>query len=74
MLVGMGHDEGAVTDQAREWAVATIRSACGQSIIDIDETEDRLGRVFAARTLVELYAAIAGLPHPPPPLVFGEGR
>ncbi len=72
MLVEMAHDETAVTKQAREWAVATVRAACGQSVIDIDETEARLEKVFAARTLVELYSAIAGLPHPPPPLVLGD--
>jgi hypothetical protein len=61
------------TPQAQEWAVATVRSACRSGRLNLAQAEDRLHAVFAATTMGELYAAIAGLPHPPAPLVLQPG-
>ena len=60
------------TGQAQSWAVATITSACRSGHIDLAEAEERLHAVYASLTMTELYAAIAGLPHPPAPLVIGS--
>ncbi len=54
--------------------MATVRSACRSGRLDLAEAEDRLNAVFAATTMGQLYAAIAGLPHPPAPLVLEPGR
>ena len=56
------------TDRAREWAVAAVSAACRSGRLSLEEAEDRLAAIFAARTYAELYQAIAGLPHPPAPL------
>lgn len=60
------------TRQAQSWAVATITSACRSGHIELAEAEERLQAVYASATMTELYAAIAGLPHPPAPLVIGS--
>jgi hypothetical protein len=52
--------------------VATITSACRSGHIELAEAEERLHAVYESLTMTELYAAIAGLPHPPAPLVIGS--
>lgn len=58
------------TRQAQSWAVATIRTACRTGRLSLDEAEERLQSVYDAACLTEVYGAIAGLPHPPAPLVL----
>jgi hypothetical protein len=48
--------------------VAAVSAACRSGRLSLEEAEDRLAAIFAARTYAELYQAIAGLPHPPAPL------
>ncbi len=56
------------TDRARDLAVATVSAACRSGRLTLDQAEERLDAVFAARTYAELYLAVAGLPHLPAPL------
>ena len=62
------------TPQAQSWAVATVTAACRAGHIDLAEAEERLKAVYASLTMTELYAAIAGLPHPPAPMVLTPER
>jgi hypothetical protein len=62
------------TSQAQAWAVATVTAACRGGHIDLAEAEERLHAVYSSLTMTELYAAIAGLPHPPAPLVLPPQR
>ena len=56
------------SDRARELAVTTVTAACRSGRLTLDQAEERLDAVFAARTYAELYRAVAGLPHLPAPL------
>ncbi len=58
------------TEQARRVAVATVLAACRSGRLDLAQAEDHLSRVYEARTAADLHRAIAGLPHPPAPLVM----
>ena len=60
----------APTAQAQSWAVATVLAACRAGHIELAEAEERLHAIYSSLTMTELYAAIAGLPHPPAPLVI----
>jgi hypothetical protein len=62
------------TDRARELAVATVTAACRSGRLTLDEAEERLDAIFAARTYAELYTAVAGLPHPPAPIDLSANR
>ncbi len=69
MPADSGSGEGPAADDAlREWAVATVKAALRADVIDLDDAEDRLDRIYKADKLSAVYAAIAGLPHPPAPL------
>lgn len=56
------------TDEIRDWAVATVKAALRADVIELDDAEDRLDRIYRADTMAAVYDAIAGLPHPPAPL------
>lgn len=58
----------APTDDLRTWAVATVTAALRADIIELDDAEDRLDRIYKADKMADVYDAIAGLPHPPAPL------
>jgi hypothetical protein len=47
------------SDSERETAADTIRAAAGEGRLTVDELEERLGSVYAARTRAELQALIA---------------
>lgn len=61
-----------VSKRTRSWAIATVLAACRSGHLELQLAEDRLDRIYAATTDAEVYGAIAGLPHPPAPLVLGE--
>ena len=58
------------TPRQRAWAKETLRAALRNDRLEIEEYEERLGRVLNARTYAELHGAIADLPHPPAPLAL----
>ena len=60
------------TAQQIAWAKATLRYALRTEHIDLDEYEDRLGRVLAAGTYDAVHHEIADLPHPPAPLSIDD--
>ena len=51
-----------VTDDERRKAAADVEAAVGDGLLTLDEAEDRLGRVWAARTAADLAAVRAELP------------
>ena len=59
--------------RTRAWAVEAVREACRRGRLDLDGMERRLEAIFRAETDAEVYTAIAGLPHPPAPLVLDDG-
>ncbi|MGI9033885.1 MAG: DUF1707 SHOCT-like domain-containing protein [Acidimicrobiales bacterium] len=58
------------SERSRQFALATVLAACRSGRLDLTQAEERLDAVYRARTFGELHAAIAGLPHPPAPLVL----
>lgn len=58
------------TEQARKVAVATVLAACRSGRLELAEAEVVLSLVYEACTAGDIHRAIAGLPHPPAPLVM----
>lgn len=54
--------EARVSDRDREYAVARLRRASGEGVLDLDEFSDRVALVYAARTHAELADLAADLP------------
>ena len=61
-----------MTPRTRAWAMEAVREACRRGRLELDEMEARLDAIYAARSYRDVYAAIAGLPHPPDPFVVDE--
>jgi hypothetical protein len=61
-----------ISDDDRDAVVARLREAVGAGRLDLDEFDKRAGKVYAARTLIELGAVTADLPGPPPEFTVGE--
>ncbi|MGH9064544.1 MAG: DUF1707 SHOCT-like domain-containing protein [Acidimicrobiales bacterium] len=59
-----GRDELRASDADRERAAEILRQHCTAGRLDLDEYGERVGRVYAARTLPELYSVSSDLPHP----------
>ncbi|GGU82361.1 hypothetical protein GCM10010260_13690 [Streptomyces filipinensis] len=53
-------------DEDRERAVERVRAAVAVGRLSLAELDDRLGRVYSARTLGELAVVVRGLPGPGP--------
>ena len=51
-----------VSDAERERTAETLRAHAGEGRLDADELEERLGRVFAAKTRADLDALTRDLP------------
>lgn len=65
-------DEGPrASDADRDRFAAQLHEHYAAGRIDHDELEDRLDRVYHARTLIELYQLTSDLPHPGPRPVVG---
>ncbi len=62
---GVGRSPAAerVSDADRERVAAVVRDATVDGLFQFDEMDDRLGSVFRARTVAELDATVADLPH-----------
>jgi DUF1707 SHOCT-like domain len=60
-------------DTDRDAVAAMLRIAAGEGRIDLDELEERLGLVNAAKTYGELDLLVADLPHPPPSRTLTRG-
>lgn len=58
--------------RTRAWALETVRAACRSGRLELDEMEERIDAIYQASSDTEIYAAIAGLPHPPAPLVIDD--
>ena len=58
----------AVTAAHRDAAIASLREAAGDGVIDLDDFGDRAGVVYAATSLEELRAVLDDLPAPPLPV------
>lgn len=52
------------SDDDRRRAAEVLRQHCDAGRLDLDEYSERLGRAYSARTLPELFALTADLPHP----------
>lgn len=59
-------DDGSLraSDADRERVAEVLRQHCQAGRLDVDEYADRVARAYQARTLPELFALTAGLPHP----------
>jgi hypothetical protein len=65
-------DEGPrASDADRDRFAAQLHEHYAAGRLDHDELEERLDRVYRARTLVELYGVTSDLPHPGPRPVAG---
>jgi hypothetical protein len=53
------------SEEERQWFAELLQRHFVDGRLDSDELDTRLEKVFAARTLEELYATIADLPHLP---------
>ncbi|MCL4434298.1 MAG: DUF1707 domain-containing protein [Actinobacteria bacterium] len=53
------------SEEERQWFAELLQRHFVDGRLDSDELDARLEKVFAARTLEELYATIADLPHLP---------
>lgn len=67
-------DDNPPTDAARRVAAASVRAAVRCDLIDLDDAETRLDRIYAATRAADVYAAVNGLPHPPAPLDLSGGE
>ena len=63
---------GRASPRTRAWALAAVRAACRLGRIDLAQAEERIDAIYGATTDAEVYTAIAGLPHPPAPLVIDD--
>ena len=54
------------SDAEREHHAELLREHAAQGRLTVDELDERLDRVYAARTLGELAPVVADLPAPPP--------
>ena len=61
------------SDADRERTSARLRDAAGEGRLAMDELEDRLSGVYAARYAHELDALVTDLPRPAGPAVAGAG-
>jgi hypothetical protein len=58
------------SDADRERFAKQLNQHYAEGRLSDEDYQDRIDRVFAARTLIELYSIISDLPHPgPTPLV-----
>ena len=62
------------SDADRNRFAARLQEQFANGRLTQDELEERLDRVYHARTLVELYAVTSDLPHPGPRPVVGWPR
>jgi hypothetical protein len=53
------------TDAERDWFAKLLQRHFAEGSLTGEEFAERLSRVFAARTLAELYAIVSDLPHLP---------
>lgn len=54
------------SDEDRERFAARLHEHFEEGRLSLEDLESRLAKVWSARTLVELYALTADLPHPGP--------
>jgi hypothetical protein len=67
-----GVEEGPkASDADRDRFAIRLQEQYGRGRLTEEELEERLGQVYAARTLAELYRITADLPHPGPRPVVG---
>lgn len=63
-----------VSDREREEVVETLRRHAGEGRLDVDELDERLDAVYAARTRAELEPLTADLPVAPSSVTVEPGR
>lgn len=59
---GRTHGEFLITSEERDAAERRLRAAVADEVLSLEEFGDRMRLLLAARTRVELHAAVAGLP------------
>jgi Domain of unknown function (DUF1707)/2TM domain len=57
-------DDLRASDAERERVISHLRAHAGEGRLTIEELDERVGRVYAAKTRTELNALIADLPRP----------
>lgn len=64
--LGDGGGHRRVTDAERTEAIARLRAAVGDGVLDLDELGDRVGKAYQARTAGDLARITSDLPVSPP--------